>query len=237
MNNIPYKEWSSYILSLLEKYKVPSGTLVELGCGTATLSLLLAQSGYHIIGIDNSKDMLSIAANKTKEQSNISLLLQNMCELDLDNKQTYDAFISVCDSMNYLLYDEEVLATFSGIKEYLKPDGIFLFDLKTPYFYETVLGDNVFCDNQEDCSYTWENSYFPKERINQYDLTIFAKVPKSNLFERFTETHHQRAYHLQEMIDFITAAGLEYVTAYDAFTFKEPHKESERIYIIVRNGD
>ena len=235
MNNIPYEEWSQYLTELFHRYFITDGTLVELGCGTGTLSLLMHNQGYSLIGIDNSTDMLALAAEKTPPSSDITLLHQDMRTLDLGT--TYDGFYCLCDSLNYLLSPEDVLSTFQGIKTHLKQNGIFIFDLKTPYFYQNVLGDQTFCDHQEDCSYTWENSYFEEDGINQYDLTIFAKQPDSELFERFYETHHQKAYPLTEMIDLLIESGLEYVTAYDAFTSNPPDSTSERIYIIARNGD
>ena len=235
MDNIPYTDWSQYLIQLFRTYNIADGSLVELGCGTGTMSLLMAQSGFQIIGIDNATDMLTIAADKTFHQSNITLLCQDMACLELN--RLYDGFYSVCDSINYLLSEEDVRSTFQGVKQYLKKKGVFIFDLKTPYFYQTILGDQVFCDNREDCSYIWENSYFEEDAVNQYDLTIFIRQPDCSLFQRFTETHYQKAYSLAEIIDLLAASGLEYVTAYDAFTNNPPSKTSERIYIIARNGE
>lgn len=235
MDNIPYKEWCEYIVQLFHQYHIPNGNLVELGCGTATLSLLMEQHGYGITGIDNSADMLSIASEKLPYGSNIHLLLQDMSDLYLS--KTYDGFYCVCDSLNYLLYEEDILNTFLGIKEHLKQNGIFIFDLKTIHFYQNILGDQTFCDHQEDCSYTWENSFFEEDNVNQYDLTIFVKQGDNGLYEKFNEVHHQRGYLLEEIIDLLLQAGLEYVTAYDAFTTNPPTEDSERIYIIARNGE
>ncbi len=235
MDNIPYAEWSRYIVYLFKQYSITTGDLVELGCGTGNLTLLMADAGYQIIGIDNSSEMLSVAAGKTGSRTDITLLCQNMCTLDLGT--SFDGFYSVCDSLNYLLKPAGILSTFCGIKKYLKKNGIFIFDLKTPYFYKYVLGDQVFCDHQEDCSYTWENCYFEEDRINQYDMTFFVRQPKSELFNRFYETHHQKAYDLPEISDLLIQSGLEYIAAYDAFTTNPPSPTSERIYIIARNGD
>lgn len=235
MDNIPYAEWSQYLLHLFHQFSITAGHLVELGCGTGTLTLLMADAGYRLIGIDNSPEMLSAAAEKMNSNSDITLLCQNMCTLDLGT--TFDGFYSICDSLNYLLSPAEILSTFCGVKKHLKKNGIFIFDLKTPYFYKYVLGDQVFCDHQEDCSYIWENSYFDEEQINQYDLTFFVRQPKTELFSRFYETHHQKAYPLAEITNLLTRSGLEYITSYDAFTTNPPSPTSERIYIIARNGD
>lgn len=235
MDNIPYEEWANYLSTLLHEYISTNSELVELGCGTGTMCHFLSKKGFSIHGIDLSEDMLSIAREKLKENNKVTLSQQNMCNLEFN--QQYEGIYSVCDSMNYLLYDEELLATFKQVKTYLKKNGVFVFDLKTPYFYETILGDQVFCDHQDNCSYIWENSYFKDDQVNQYDLTIFARENDHDKFERFTETHHQKAYSLEEIIDLLAIAGLEYVVAYDAFTTNAPSAESERIYIIARNGD
>lgn len=235
MDNIPYEEWAQYIKHLFQQQGLTAGKLVELGCGTATLSLLMEQNGFSITGIDNSADMLSIASEKLTDDSHITLLLQDMSDLTLN--ETYDGFFCVCDSLNYLLESEDILYTFQGIKNHLKKNGVFIFDLKTIYFYRDVLGDQVFCDHQEDCSYTWENNFFEEDNVNQYDLTIFVKQANTDLYEKYNEVHHQRGYTLEEIIDLLHIAGLEYVTAYDAFTNNPPKDDSERIYIIARNGE
>lgn len=235
MNNIPYKEWAMYIKTLLQQYNIPTGTLVELGCGTATLAMLLEAQGYQITGVDNSEDMLNLASDKLTASSHISLILQDMCDLDLPD--IYDGIYCVCDSLNYLLSEEDIAYTFQGVRNHLKENGIFIFDMKTIHFYKNILGDQVFCDHQQDCSYTWENSFFEEDNVNQYDLTLFVKQPTTKLYEKFNEVHHQRGYELEEIIDLLNASGLEYVTAYDAFTFNPPTTTSERIYIIARNGD
>lgn len=233
MDNIPYHEWATYLTNLFHQHGIEHDTLIELGCGTGTMALCMADAGYSIIGIDNSTDMLTIAQDKLTTHSTIALTLQDMREFTLDG--TYNGFYSVCDSLNYLLTPEDLSAAFLSVKKHLSPQGIFIFDLKTPYFYEYVLGDQTFCDHQEDCSYTWENSYFEEDHINQYDLTLFIKESGDTRFMRFTETHHQRAYSLPEIIDLLSLSGLEYVTAYDAFTPNAPTDTSERIYIIAKN--
>ena len=236
MDNIPYQEWADYLRSLFHQYNIPDHeTIIELGCGTGNLMKYMADAGYPVIGIDNSTDMLSIAADKLAAYDNVQLLLQNMQELDL-GELTCPAIYSLCDSMNYLLTPDDLLDTFHCVKQHLCANGYFIFDLKTRYFYQELLGDQTFCDHQKQGSYIWENSYFEEDSINQYDLTFFARQD-NGLYKKFNETHHQRAYDIPEMIDFLQTAGLEYVTVYDAFTTSPPSKESERIYIIARNGD
>lgn len=235
MNNIPYKEWSKYLIQLFHKNNINNGNIIELGCGTGTLCKLLSQAGYSIIGIDQSVDMLSIAADKLKDVSNITLVNQDMRFLDLG--QNFDGAYCICDGLNYLLEEDDILLTFQSVKQHLNPNGIFIFDLKTSYFYKEILGDQVFTDTQEDCCYIWENNYFEEEHINQYDLTLFLKQGDTNLYERYYELHEQRAYSSSQIVDLLSQSGLEYVTSYDAFSTKCPSPYSERIYFIARNGD
>ena len=208
--------------------------IVELGCGTGSFTEILAKKGYDIIGTDISSDMLNIARNKAMEQGlNIMYLEQDMRELDL--YCTAGTIVSVCDSVNYVLEDEELIETFKLVNNFLFPKGVFIFDFNTLHKYRDVIGDATIAENREDCSFIWENYYHEEEHVNEYDLTIFVKLSKDEeIFRKFTETHYQRGYTLEEMKGFVAAAGLEFVTAIDADNHKEPDEESERIYIVAR---
>ena len=254
MDDTPYEEWASYIMDLLEEYGVAKGDLpeaesarqkalavernvvVDLGCGTGTLTELLADRGCDMIGIDASQEMLNIALEKReKSGKEILYLCQDMRELELYG--TAGAVISVCDSLNYLLEEEEMLRVFRLVNNYLYPGGVFLFDFNTVYKYETVIGDSVIAENREDCSFIWENYYDAEGQINEYDLTIFARTENQDgedIFRRFTETHYQRGYTLEEMRGMVEKAGMEFVRAEDADTRGEVREESERIYVIAR---
>ena len=254
MDDTPYEEWASYIMDLLEEYGVAEGDLpeaesarqkalavernvvVDLGCGTGTLTELLADRGCDMIGIDASQEMLNIALEKReKSGKEILYLCQDMRELELYG--TAGAVISVCDSLNYLLEEEEMLRVFRLVNNYLYPGGVFLFDFNTVYKYETVIGDSVIAESREDCSFIWENYYDAEGQINEYDLTIFVKTGNQDgedIFRRFTETHYQRGYTLEEMRGMVEKAGMEFVRAEDADTRGEVREESERIYVIAR---
>ena len=108
MDNIPYEEWSEYVISLLREYGVKDGLLLDLGCGTGTLTRLLADRGYDMIGLDISEEMLQIALEReAAELKNILYLPQDMREFELFG--TVRAVVSICDSMNYLLAEEELI--------------------------------------------------------------------------------------------------------------------------------
>ncbi len=263
MDETPYEEWAEFLHSLIKEYGIskpvahagqetsetpvienaqngPEAVLdseknlvLDLGCGTGTLTELLYKRGYDMIGVDFSQEMLNIAlAKKEKSGSDILYLCQDMRELDLYS--TIGTVISACDSVNYLLEEEEVIETFRLVNNYLYPGGVFIFDFNTIYKYEQVIGDTTIAENREDCSFIWDNFYHEEECINEYDLTIFVKEGKEGLFRKFTETHYQRGYTLEEMKSFVKQAGLEFIKAIDADTHKAPKADSERIYIIAR---
>lgn len=206
--------------------------VLDLGCGTGTLTELLYEKGYDMIGVDSSEEMLQIAMDKKFEtRSDILYLCQDMRELDLYS--TVGTVVSVCDSLNYLLMDEDVLETFRLVNNYLFPGGIFIFDFNTIYKYEEVIGDTTIAENREDCSFIWENFYSCEDHINEYDVTVFERQ-EDDLYRRFTETHYQRGYTLEEMKTFLEKAGLIFVTAMDEKTHEAPTETSERIYVIAR---
>lgn len=263
MDNVPYEEWAAFLTSVLKEYGVGSppvfggggdgcektgngdseerlknlvverNTVLDLGCGTGTLTELLACAGFDMIGLDNSGEMLE-AAQRKKEKSGSSTLylLQDMREFELYG--TVGAVCSVCDSLNYLLEDGDMVKVFSLVNNYLYPGGIFVFDFNTVYKYESVIGDATIAENRDDCSFIWENYYDAESRINEYDLTVFVREEGGENFRKFTETHFQKGYTLAQMQDFLEAAGLAFIKALDADTHGEVRPESERIYVIAR---
>lgn len=212
---------------------VERNTVLDLGCGTGTLTELLYRAGFDMIGIDNSEEMLEIALHKREiNGSDILYLLQDMREFELYG--TVGAVCSVCDSLNYILEEKDMVKVFSLVNNYLYPGGIFVFDFNTVYKYEKVIGDATIAENRDDCSFIWENYYDAESQVNEYDLTIFVRAQDAAYFQRFTETHYQRGYTLEQMRGFLEEAGLLFVKALDANTLEEVRVESERIYVIAR---
>ena len=235
MDNIPYGEWCAYLTSLLKEYGVEDGILLDLGCGTGSLTELLAQEGYDMIGVDFSEDMLQIAMEKREESGlPILYLLQDMREFELYG--TVRAVVSICDSMNYITEEEDLLEVFRLVNNYLDPGGIFLFDMNTKYKYAEILGDNTIAENREDASFIWDNYYDEEEQINEYDLALFIPEDCQGelLYRKYEETHYQRAYELETVKRLLEEAGMEFLAVYDAFTREEPKADSQRVYMIAR---
>ena len=233
MDNIPYKEWAEYLISLLKEYEVKEGLVLDMGCGTGSMTELLAQAGYDMIGIDNAEEMLEIAMEKRAESGHdILYLLQDMREFELYG--TVKAIVSICDSVNYITEEEDLEEVFRLVNNYLDPKGIFVFDFNTVYKYQEILGNQTIAEDREDCSFIWDNYYYEDERINEYELSLFIREGDSDLYRKYQETHYQKAYDLKTIQRLIEKSGLEYITAYDAFTKNAPTETSERIYVIAR---
>lgn len=235
MDNTPYEQWCDNITKVLGEYGINDGLVLDMGCGTGSLTQLLAARGYDMIGVDYSQEMLNVACRKREESGyDILYLNQDMREFELYG--TVRAIVSICDSVNYLLEDEDIVTCFKLVNNYLDPKGIFFFDFNTNYKYETIIGDRVIAETRDDCSFIWENFYDPEEMMNEYDLTVFVREDeqKPDMFRRFQETHFQRGYTLEEMQGFIEEAGLVFLKAYDADTLGEVTDTSQRIYCVAQ---
>ncbi len=259
MDATPYRVWCERLLNIIEQYGISQkckencsaglseeelalaserDLILDLGCGTGTLTELLAEAGYDMMGIDMSYDMLQIAMEKRQQSGHdIMYLCQDMRELEL--YCTVGTVICVCDSINYVLEDEEVIEVFRRVNNYLFPKGLFIFDFNTDYKYREVIGDATIAENRENCSFIWENFYDEESGINEYDLTIFVRDDEESeteeqLFRRFQETHYQRGYKLQEMLHYVTESGLEFVCAMDADTEGEVTEITERVLMVCR---
>ena len=234
MDNVPYREWADFLQEILQKEGISDGLVLDLGCGTGSMTEELAGRGYDMIGVDNSEDMLEIAMEKRQESGHdILYLLQDMQEFELYG--TVRAVVSVCDSVNYVTEKEELEQVFRLVNNYLDPGGIFVFDFNTEYKYREVLGDRTIAENREDSSFIWDNYYYEEEHMNEYELTLFIQeTDQKELYHKYQETHFQRAYTLEEIGELLERSGLRFVAAYEDYTTDAPGKGSERICVVAR---
>lgn len=229
MDNVPYEEWGKYLFELFQEYGIADGLLLDLGCGTGKLTRIMEDYGYDMIGVDNSFEMLDMAKEHSKDS--ILYLLQDMREFELFG--TVHAIYSACDSLNYILEEEELREVFALANNYLDPKGLFVFDVNTSYKYEELLAENTFAENREEGSFIWENYYDSGDQINEYDLTLYIREDEER-FLRFQETHYQKCYELETIQRLLEEAGMEFVAAYDAYTHDPVTEESEKILVIAR---
>ena len=231
MDDIPYDEWFGYLQGLFKEYGIESGIVTELACGTGEMARRFSEAGYKMIGLDLSEEMLMVAREKCTEE--VLLLHQDMRGFELHTQVA--AMYCICDGMNYICSKEGLREVFHQVSLYLEDDGIFIFDMKTDYFYREVLGSRILADNRENASYIWENVYYEKEKINEYLLTVYeAAEAEGDLFVRTDELHRQRAYGLGEVRECLGKEGLSCIKIYDAFTRDAPTQECARGYFVVR---
>lgn len=231
MADVPYEEWAQYIEELLVRHDCNPKIFLDLGCGTGIITQLFAKKGYEMIGIDLSEDMLIIARDKALESKlDILYLCQDMRDFELYG--TVGCVVSVCDSLNYITSEEDLLKVFKLVNNYLDPEGLFVFDLNTEYKFSKIMKDNTFARTFDASAYIWENYYYEKEKINEYKLTLFIK--DNNGYSRYEEIHYEKAYDIDTITSLLQEAGLKVEGIYHDQAFSCPKKNSERIYFVAR---
>lgn len=230
MEEIPYEEWCNFVTDQLKKFGIEDGLMLELGCGTGTLTEMFDEKGFDMIGVDNSEEMLAEAVEK-REQSGRSILYLNQDMREFELYGTVRAVISLCDTMNYLTEYDDLVNVCRLVNNYLDPNGIFLFDLKTDHYFKSI-GCQSFCDADEEVSFIWDNDYDEEKRINSYALTLFVQE-EDNRYERFDEYHEQRAFSIDEVRCAIEESGMIFLAAIDK-NGAPATKDTDRVYIIAR---
>lgn len=238
MDNIDYAGWCSYLIELLRENHIKDNAIAELGCGTGNVTEILAENGYDVIGIDFSQEMLEIATEKLHEadssigeKGQIIYVCQDICELELPDKVS--AMVSICDSINYITEYEDFVRVLKNVKRYLKPEGIFIFDLKTVKYFKEI-GESVIAEDREDCSFIWDNYFDENDYINEYRLSLFIQGADGR-YDKFMEEHYQRAYFIDEVKMAAKEAELTVEAMYNAFTRNEACEDNDRIYVILKN--
>ena len=228
--DVDYENIADFIYACLQKNGISKGLVLDLACGTGTLTLALSALGYEMLGADLSEDMLSVARQKEGAE-NILFLNQPMDNFELYG--TVDAIVCVLDSINYLTEPEALTKTFQLCANYLNPGGVLIFDVNSEHKFESVLGNQLYTYETEEIFYSWENEYDPKTRLCDLYLTFFC-LEESGLYRRVDEVHTQRAYSDSELRDAIKTAGLTVVNTYDGYTLKAPKADSQRIVYEVK---
>ncbi len=245
MEDIPYDEWCEEITKILRMYGIEDGIILDLGCGTGQLTRRLAARGYDMIGVDGSAEMLGIAqreeilrkAEGAEEpgRCDILYLLQDLMEFELYG--TVRAVVSTCNTLNYILTEEDLATVFSLVNNYLDPDGLFYFDLHTDAWYRGIEEDTI-AENREEAAFIWENSYDRESRLNCYDMTFFIPdaIPEDGVFRRYTEQHLQKGWRIGEIKEALKKAGLILLRADDADTGGAADENSETIVVLAKES-
>ena len=234
MDDVPYKEWGEFIHNYLAGHGIPGGLMLELGCGNGRMMEIMDSCGYDMIGVDSSPAMLQIAGEKAGESRDRYLyLLQDMRSFELYG--TVGCAISICDTINYITNDDDLLKVFALVNNYLDPGGLFLFDFNTEHKYRDCIGDRVIAEDRDDISFIWYNEYDEQEHLNYIDLSVFVREDDGR-YSKFTEEHIQRGYSLEEMKDLLVKSGLVFLEAYDGYSLNKASKDSERILLVGREN-
>ncbi len=229
--DIDYSVWADFVEQIIQKNIAAASMILELGCGTGSFGIEMAKKGYEMICLDLSSDMLDRASSKAEQEgTDILFLNQDMSNFELYG--TVDVIVCLLDSFNYLTRVQQVSRMLKLVHNYLNPGGLFIFDINTQYKFENTLSDNVFYDIGEDIAYIWENEYNPKTKKARFDLTFFVR--EGDLYRRFDETHFERAYAHEEVIELIKKSGLSYVDVYDNLKFKKPSAKSQRNFYVCK---
>ena len=230
--NVDYERRAEHFSALLLSYGVESGTVLDLACGTGTLTSLIASRGYEMIGVDSSPDMLAQAQNRAFEEGqNILFLCQQMQNLDLFGK--IDAALCTLDSINHLTEPEDVRETFRRLGTFIRPGGMFIFDVNTVYKHREILADNSFVYECPEVFCVWQNSL--DEETNTVDIMLdFFEEREDGTYERTSEDFSERAYSLDELSKWLDDAGFETENIFDGMTNEPVREDSERAVIAAR---
>ena len=233
--NVDYKSRCEYICNLLAENGVGKGILLDLACGTGTMSMLLSDRGYDVIGVDASEDMLSVAQEKkTESGKDIMFLCQRMEELDLFG--TINGAVCTLDSINHITDEDTVKKVFSKVSLFMEDKGLFLFDVNTPYKHREILGDNTFIYDMDDVYCVWQNSTDKKTLLTEVSLDIFERdtEEEDDVYYRYCEEFSERGYELSEIEKWLTEYKFEVLGVFEEMTKKPVGETTQRAVFLAR---
>ncbi len=231
--DVGYAAWADYIEKQFQRRGLPGKTILDLACGTGSLTLELANRGYEMIGVDLSPEMLAEAAEKTRDVEGVApiYLCQSMDKLDLYG--TIDACVCCLDSVNYVTDPRKLKKAFERVYLFLMPGGLFLFDINTVEKLQGLDGQ-VFLDETEDTYCVWRAEYAKRSRICSYFMDIFRLDEETGQWDRGEELHEERAYTPEELTGFLKEAGFRDIRIYGDRRMRGPRPGEDRIFFVAR---
>lgn len=231
MAGVPYDDWFEYIEGMLDRHECYPNLVLDLCCGTGTVSLMLAREGYQVTGVDISPEMIARAAKRAEAEGlSVDFRVQNAAKLRLDRR--FDLIVSLFDSLNYILDSTDLMQAFQRAAEHLNPGGLLVFDVNT----ELALAAGLFTQNnlgsRSKVIYDWHSVYDSTARICRVDMTFWDRRGGSEKEQRIV--HYQRAYEIDEIKQMLVGAGLDVLAVYSAYTYRPVSKKSDRAFFVAR---
>lgn len=230
--DVGYRRRADYLERLFRKSAIPVRTVLDLACGTGTISCLLAQQGYQVIATDGSEEMLTQAMGKAMAlgESMPLFLQQDMTRLRL--AEPVDAAVSTLDSLNYLTREKDVRETFHRVWRWLRPGGQFIFDVNTPYKLQRMDGQ-IYMDETEETCCVWRTFFSQRTQVCTYQVDLFQLRP-DGAWERTFEEHRERAWSRAQLCAWLEEAGFEKITVTGDLSLRSPREDADRWIIRAR---
>ncbi len=226
--DVDYKGILDFLEAILHRFNKRPSSVLDLGCGTGSMSVLLSERGYHVLGVDISEEMLTVASQKAMQCDNPPFFIrQPMQRLRLPT--TVDAVFCLLDSINYVTQPEAVRETMQRVYRSLSDGGVFLFDINTPYKLKNLDGQ-VFLDENEDSYCVWRVDFDQEENCCYYGIDLFRK--QGQLWRRSFEQHCEYAYEPAQLLQWLQEAGFSKVMQFGDCTDAEPKTDEQRIYFL-----
>ena len=228
--DVDYAKVCDYLERQFQRAHCRVKTVLDLACGTGSLTWLLAERGYDTTGVDLSEDMLAQARDKNWDVPIQPLFLhQSMDKLDLND--TVDACVCCLDSVNYVTRPALLRRAFCRVHTFLTPGGVFLFDIRTPEALAAVDGQ-MFIDEDEDTYCVWQGEFSPKRRICTYYMDVFRR--EGEVWHRGQEEHQEYAYTVDELTEMLQNAGFVDIKCYGGWTRRAPKPTDDRVCFFAR---
>lgn len=231
--DVDYEKWGELLHLAIQKYGRKDTSLVlDLACGTGSISVELAKKGYEVIGVDLSAEMLMKAQQKAYEnEQSILFLNQNMTELDLYG--TVDAVVCCLDSINYLTDPRELEKTFALVNNFMNDGGLFIFDVNTPHKFKNVYGDRAYILEDEGVLCAWQNDFDKEKGLCTFELSFFVENEDGS-YERLDETQTEKVYEYSELISYLEKASFEIIGVYSDLSGEKASDTDDRWHFICR---
>ena len=231
--NIDYKKRAGYFHEIIKRFKNTEGTiLLDLACGTGSISEEMAKIGYDVIGVDYSDEMLGIALDKKFDSGlNIQYLCQDMRKLDLYGSM--DITICALDSINHLNSLADVKKVFKNVALFSEPQGLFIFDINTLYKHRNILANNTFTYETDNVFCVWENTLVEDTDEVKMNLEFF-ELEENGLYSRTSDSFSEKAYSEESIEELLRECGFELLAKFGDDSFSPPACNSQRIVYAAR---